>query len=185
MFSHHLSIEMTQVPIRIRLSLHKMIAWESTRAMKSFFSSRQLFTCCLVNMTGHQLFINMFRIAIRCFTSFYKTIAWNVFFTMSTLLRIANRFTRFLINEACFHLFIIVRGHHTINLRFHKAIIWEVTFWMCPFFGLRQFFQGIFVKITRRLLAIQMTTVTIRICTCFHINIIRNLTFFRQAFFHR
>ena len=136
-------------------------------------------------MTSHELFIDMFRIPIRRFTSFHKTVPWNIFLPMCSLLRIANRLTCFLINEACFHLFIIVRGHHTINFGFHKTIIWEVTFWMRAFFGLGQFFQGIFIKITRCLLAIQMTTVTIRIHTCFHINIIRNLTFFRQTFFHR
>ena len=136
-------------------------------------------------MTSHELFIDMFRIPIRRFTSFHKTVPWNIFLPMCSLLRIANRLTCFLINEACFHLFIIVRGHHTINFGFHKTIIWEVTFWMRAFFGLGQFFQGIFVKITRCLLAIQMTTVTIRIHTCFYIDIIRNLTFFRQAFFHR
>ena len=162
-----------------------MIPWELTTSMKAFFSACQLFTCCLVNMTGHQLFIDMFRIPIRCFTGFHKTIPWDIFLAMRTLLRIANRFTSFLINKACFHLFIIVRGHHTINLGFHKAIVWEITFWMCTFFRLSQLFQGIFVKITRCLLAIQMTTVTIRVHTCFHINIIRNMTFFRQAFFHR
>ena len=185
MFGHHLSIEVTQVPIRIRLSFHKMIARENTRPMKAFFSSRQLFTCCLVNMTGHQLLIDMFCIPIRRLTCFYITVTRNIFLPMSTLLRIANRLTCFLINEACFHLFIIVRGYHTINLSFHKTIIWEVTFWMRAFFCLRQLFQGIFIKITCRLLAIQMTTVTIRIHACFHIYIIRNLTFFGQAFFHR
>ena len=136
-------------------------------------------------MTSHQLFIDMFCIPIRCFTGFYITVTRNIFLPMCSLLRITNRFTRFLINKACFHLFIIVRRHHTINLGFHKAIIWKITFWMGPFFRLRQFFQGIFVKITGCLLAIQMTTVTIRIHACFHIDIIRNLTFFGQAFFHR
>ena len=136
-------------------------------------------------MTGHQLFIDMFRISIRRFTSFHKTITWNIFLPMCSLLRVANRFTRLLINETCFHLFIIMSRYHTINLGFHKAIIWEITFWMRPFFRLSQFFQGIFVKITRCLLTIQMTTVTIRVHTCFHINIIRDLTFFSQAFFHR
>ena len=153
--------------------------------MKTFFSSRQLFTCCLVNVTGHKLFIDMFCIPIRRFTGFHKTITWDIFLTMRSLLRIANRLTCFLINETGFHLFIIVRRHHTIDFGFHKTIIWEVTFWMRAFFSLRQLFQGIFVKITCRLLAIQMTTVTIRVHTCFHINIIRNLTFFRQTFFHR
>ena len=136
-------------------------------------------------MTGHELFIDMFCIPIRRLTGFYKTITWDIFLTMRSLLRVTDRFTRFLINETCFHLFIIMGRYHTINLGFHKTIIWEVTFWMCPFFCLSQFFQGIFIKITRRLLTIQMTTVTIRIHTCFHIDIIRNLTFFRQAFFHR
>ena len=136
-------------------------------------------------MTGHELFIDMFGIPIRRLTGFYITVTRNIFLPMSTLLRIANRLTCFLINEACFHLFIIVRGYHTIDFCFHKTVIWEVTFWMRAFFGLRQLFQGIFFKITSCLLAIQMTTVTIRIHTCFHIDIIRNLTFFRQAFFHR
>ena len=136
-------------------------------------------------MTRHQLLINMFGIPIRRFTRFHKTIAWNIFLTMSTLLRITNIFTRFLINETCFHLFIIMRCHYTVDFCLYKTIILEVTFRMRPFFGLSQLFQGIFVKITRCLLAIQMTTVTIRVHTCFHIDIIRNLTFFGQAFFHR
>ena len=136
-------------------------------------------------MTGHQLFIDMFCIPIRRLTRFYKTINWDIFLPVCPLLRITNRLTSFLINETCFHLFIIVRGYHTINFGFYKTIIWEVTFWMRAFFRLRQLFQGIFVKITRCLLTIQMTTVTIGVCTCFHINIIRNLTFFRQTFFHR
>ena len=136
-------------------------------------------------MTGHELSIDMFCIPIRRLTCFYITVTRNIFLPMCSLLRIANRLTCFLINETCFHLFIIVRGHHTINFGFYKTIIWEIAFWMRPFFRLSQFFQGIFVKITRCLLTIQMTTVTIRVCTCFHINIIRNLTFFRQAFFHR
>ena len=136
-------------------------------------------------MTRHQLLIDMFGIPIRRLTRFYETVTRNVFLTMCSLLRIANRLTCFLINETCFYLFIIVRRYHTINLGFHKAIIWEITFWMRAFFCLRQLFQGIFVKITCRLLTIQVTTVTIRIYTCFYIDIIRNLTFFRQAFFHR
>ena len=136
-------------------------------------------------MTGHQLFIDMFGISIRCFTGFYKTITWNIFLTMCSFFRITNRFTCFLINKTRFHLFIIVRRHHTIDFSFHKTIIWEITFWMRTFFGLSQLFQGIFVKITGCLLAIKMTTVTIRVHTCFHIDIIRNLTFFCQAFFHR
>ena len=136
-------------------------------------------------MTGHQLLINMFCIPIRRFTGFYKTVTWNIFLAMCSFFRVTNILTRFLINEACFHLFIIMRGHYTIHFGFHKTIIWEVTFWMRAFFRLRQLFQGIFVKITGCLLAIQMTTVTIRVHTCFHINIIRNLTFFGQTFFHR
>ena len=136
-------------------------------------------------MTGHELLIDMFRIPIRRFTGFYKTITWNIFLTMRSLLRITNRFTRFLINETCFHLFIIVCRHHTIHFSFHKAIIWEIAFWMRPFFRFRQLFQSIFVKITGRLLTIEMTAVTIRVHTCFHIDIIRNLTFFCQTFFHR
>ena len=127
----------------------------------------------------------MFGIPIRCLTRFYETVTRNIFLPMRSFFRITNRFTRFLINESCFHLFIIMGRYHTINFGFYKTIIWEVTFWMRAFFRLRQLFQSIFVKITRCLLAIQMTTVTIRIHACFHINIIRNLTFFRQAFFHR
>ena len=89
-FGHHLGIEMTQIPIRICFCFHKMIAWESTRAMKAFFSTCQLFTCCFVNMTGHQLLINVFGIPIRRLTGFYKTITRNIFLPMCSLLRITN-----------------------------------------------------------------------------------------------
>ena len=39
MFGYHLSIEVTQISIRVCFCFHKMIAWESTRAMKAFFST--------------------------------------------------------------------------------------------------------------------------------------------------